>query len=336
MGGKALKSTYTERKSTIQYNEITDKILKLFQDDVNYDTHLVKAYHNKKTHGDADILIKSSGNCKEEVIEFIENRIRPNEIVENGNVISFDYFQFQIDFIFVPCSYWETAQSYYDYDATGNIMGKTYHKFNLSYGWEGLKYKYRNYKGTNSSDIVISTDIRKIFEFGGYDYDRYLRGFETLEEIYEFCIKSKFFDVDIFQMENLGRIDRKRNKKRPSYHAFLKYLEDNCIDTKYELFHVGIDKKSYLPVIDAYFPEADLVNKLRELDAKDSEDKVIATKFNGDMVMTWLPDLIGKKLGAAIGDFKGSFIDGTEYRNFILTSDFNTIKNAFMVSYEEE
>ena len=30
-------------------------------------------------------------------------------------------------------------------DPLGNIMGKTFHKFGMSYGWEGLFYKYRNH-----------------------------------------------------------------------------------------------------------------------------------------------------------------------------------------------
>jgi hypothetical protein len=87
-------------------------------------------------------------------------------------------------------------------------------------------------------------------------------------------------------------------------------------------------------MIDVKFPEAKLLEKLGALQAKDREDKILSQKFNGDIIMSWLPDLQGKELGRAITSFKEEL--GDDYREFILNSDFKTIHQRFMDTYNGE
>jgi len=331
MGGQALKNTYTERKNTEEFNFIKAKIIPSIIDILQYEAHVVKFYHNKETHGDMDILIKINNHTNNKlIINFIKNNYNPNEIHMNGNVISFNYEDFQIDFILINESNWDIAKHYFDYDCCGNIMGKTYHKFNLSYGWEGMYYKFRNFNGRNSSNILISKDPRKIFDFGGYNYDKYLLGFDNLEEIFAFVIDCKYFDSNIFQMENLKHIDRKRNRKRKSYHVFLNYLKENGIATQ---FSFNRDKAMYIPIINEFFPEADLIEKLDLLNEKNNINKILAEKFNGNIIMTWT-NLSGKELGNAIRKFKLAL--GDKYNDFILNNNENTIREYFIKTNSDD
>lgn len=75
------------------------------------------------------------------------------------------------------------------------------------------------------------------------------------------------------------------------------------------------------------------MEKLEALKEEDSKRKIVSQKFNGDIVMAWLPNLQGKELGAAIVNFKNQFSFDEEFRNFILTADYETIKNRFMSAY---
>lgn len=346
MGGKALNKygIFTERKDTKEFlrigKEIQGRIKKDFSlehNDIEFDveTEVVICYHTKPDHGDLDLLIKIDDafhNARIDLKKYINDAFKPRAIHNNGGVYSFDYQNFQIDFILVRQSKWETAKTYYFYDPLGNIMGKTFHKFGLSYGWDGLFYKFRNFNGRNSQNILLSTDASKIFEFGGYDYERYLQGFETLEDILKFTINSTYFDSEIFQMDNLKSIDKKRNRKRGSYHVFLKYLKDNGINTR---FPFNKDKTHYLPMIEEFFPEANLMEKLFELQRIDSINKILSQKFNGDIVMSWLPNLKGKELGHAIRMFKESFDDDEDYREFVLNANYAAIEQRFMDTYNE-
>lgn len=330
MGGKALNKygVITERKNTKEFLKIGNEIKLTVESRYPVNAEIVTCYHTKSTHGDLDLLIRIDKGISIDWKMFIQDEFKPRAIHNNGGVYSFDYNNFQIDFIPVKAEKWETALVYYSYDPLGNIMGKTFHKFNLSYGWDGLFYKFRNFSGANSKNILISNNARKIFEFGGYDYDRYLQGFETIEDIFRFAIAGKYFDCEIFQMENLKSIDKKRNRKRGSYHLFLKYIKDNHIRIKYDFKK---DKNLYLPLIENAFPEAKLLNQLDALKENDKKLKIISQKFNGDIVMTWLPELKGKQLGNAIRNFR--IYLGEEYNNFILNNTYDTIRECFMRTY---
>jgi len=325
MGGKALKNTYTERKNTEEFLRIGKEIQNKIYGDIAVETAIVKCYHTKADHGDLDLLIKITSNLNIDWRNYIQNTFNPNEIIKNDKVYSFDYEDFQIDFILISEESWITAQTYYNFDCVGNIMGKTYHKFGLSYGWEGLFYKYRNTHGTNSANISLTNDPRRIFTFGGYDYDRYLKGFDTLEEIFKFCIDSRYFDAEMFQMENLKSLDKKRNRKRGSYHLFLNYLKDNSINTHHPFYK---DKFTYVYSINNFFPEAKLIDQLNVLEEKDLRDFYLSEKFNGKLVMTWLPELKGKELGKAIKNFKDYL--GSTYETIVSAASQNELRQIFM------
>jgi hypothetical protein len=332
MGGRALQKygVFTERKNTDEFKQIGYELAQIVSSDFNTICEVVTCYHTKETHGDLDLLVMVDHNSNINWKNYIEFTFKPNAIYCNGGVYSFDYKNFQVDIIPIINTKWETAKIYFSYDPLGNIMGKTYHKFGLSYGWQGLFYKFRNFKGSNSHDILLSNDARKIFEFGGYDYDRYLQGFDTLEDIFKFCIAGKYFDTVMFQMENLNSIDKKRNRKRGSYHLFLNYLKDNEINVSYPF---NRNKSDYVDIISQYFPEANLTGELDRLNKIDARNKMISQKFNGDIVMSWLPDLRGGELGAAISKFKNALDD--DYNDFILNSSYEAIKNRFMLIYYE-
>lgn len=347
MGGKALRKygIETERKSSKEFFDLAAKISARlsfglgisssvpveFIYSPNITATSVRCYRTKQDHGDLDVLLKIDSTFHERGInlkDYIQKNFKPQVIHNNGGVLSFDYNNFQIDFIPIKESNWDIAQVYFSYDPLGNAMGKTFHKMNLSYGWDGLKYKYRNFNGRNSHDIVITKDPRKIFEFGGYDYDRYLQGFNTIEEIFDFIISSYYFNPEIFKMENLSHIDRKRNRKRGSYHKFLEYVEKTYDDNHPPNI---IPKKEWLPLIDKYFPEASLLDKLKVLDKKNEINKQLNEKLNGRLIMEWIPGLKGKALGEIIREFR--IFHGNKYEETVLKKSPEELKDYFLNYY---
>lgn len=331
MGGKALNrfGVFTERKNTDEFSQIGYELITKVFYDLSVFSEVVTCYRTKADHGDLDLLLCIEPNMNINYVDYIKTAFSPQAINANGGVYSFDYKNFQVDFIPIPASKWETAKVYFSYDPLGNIMGKTFHKFGLSYGWEGLFYKFRNFNGTNSKDILLTNDARRIFDFGGYDYVRYLLGFNTVEEIFRFCIDSKYFDSEMFKFENLKSIDKKRNRKRGSYHLFLQFLKDEEINISYPF---TANKDMYLLMIDAAFPEAKLMETLIELQKEDDFNRKIAEKFNGNVIIQWIPELQGKELGAAIAKFK-SYL-GDSYNNYIFNTHILTIRDLFLEVYK--
>ena len=301
MGGKVMKKygVETERKSTQEHKRIEKELIPIISNMFNTEVKIVEFYRNKETHGDCDLLILNHGNLGN-ISKKLEEKF--GIVHANGNVYSFVYDKYQIDIIPQPTKNWETAKVFFDWDPSGNLMGKIAHKFGLKYGLQGLVYPFRTFSGRLSRDIVISKDNRKIFKFFDLDYDKYLKGFDNLEEIFEFIIDSKYFNPNNFLMENLNSIDRKRNKKRSTYKGFLDYINLKNFD-KDSSFKFNKDKSSYHRMINEYFPESNFLEMLDELKKEDDRNKRISEKFNGNIVME-ITGLKGKELGNFIHKFK--------------------------------
>lgn len=326
MGGNALR-VETVRKTTEEFNNIASELVPILNTDLNTDIFVTKCYHTKESHGDMDILIKIDENFHINIYDYVKSKFNPNDIHNNGGVVSFDYDNFQIDLILIKKSSWEHAKLWYSYDPIGNIIGKTAKKFGTKYGPNGLVYPFRNFNGKLSKDITLTKDTKKIYEFLGYDFDRFINGFDTLDDIFQFIINSKYFNHKIFLFENLTSIDKKRNKKRKTYQLFLKYINQNNITKE---FNFNKDKSYYIDHIDEFFPEANFKSKLERFRIIDEENKEISKKFNGRLIMEKLPELKGKELGNMIGDFHKLFDD---FRSYALKNNNTHIMNDFINFY---
>jgi len=223
MGGNALKNTFTRKYLTPEFKELSIEMKAKCKEAFNSIPYILRHYNNKYDHGDMDILLINDTD-RHKLKDVIEKKFKPNEIVINDSVHSFDYQEFQIDLMPQHVINWLTSISYFDLDPTGNLMGKLAHKFGLKYGHEGLIYPYRSDNGKVMGKLVVSKNPRKIFEFLGFDYERHMRGFDDVEDIFEYVVSSKYFIPDIFAMDNLSQIDHKRNRKRPTYQKFLQYI----------------------------------------------------------------------------------------------------------------
>jgi len=217
MGGKAL-SIKTVRKDTNELYHIFNDIKKYLYE---YDIFMTKFYRNKKDHGDLDVLVKTYNIDK--IIE-IANNIKHNEININGNTITFDYNNFQIDFICINDSIWNISKVFFSYDPVGNLLGKIAHGFGLKFGFNGLTYKS---VGKRSIKVItLSKDPYIIFDFLGYNFDEFRKGFDDLNDIFNFVINGKFYDKDLFAPNNLKNYDRKRSLKRESFRKFLEFSKN--------------------------------------------------------------------------------------------------------------
>jgi len=303
MGGTAIKQKFgieTKRVSTnefhIIWNELKPMLESLFpKSEIEY----VKYYHTKETHGDMDILIRNNGTLGN-VTEKIETISK--YIATNSNVYSFEYKLFQIDLILITERYWESRE-FFHYDPTGNIMGKISRILGTNLGISGLQYVYRI---KNSKHFInLTQNFNEICNFLDLDYSKYNSGFENIIEIFEWCLNSKYINIDKFKFENFNHADRKRNRRRKSYHDFLEYIEQNNIKNKFELKK---DKKEYFDYIDSTFPNANFKEEIAKYDALNERTITLSNRFNGRIVML-LTGLKDKELEQFIRDFRKKYSD---------------------------
>lgn len=300
MGGNALK-VYTRRYDKDEYLDLVKEVLDKL-DNKGIIGVVPASYRDKDTFGDLDVLIKSS-TLNGDIIDIINELYEPKEIYNNSDVKSFDYKEFQIDFILTSDAKWETSINYFTYNDLGNFIGRISYHMGFRFGHFGLKLVYRHEDGGRKFSKIISKDSRKIYEFLGFNYDRYLKGFDSVEDIFKFVVTSKYFNPRIFDYELLNHENRTRNKKRKNYELFLKYINesDNILP-----FHYDYKSNDY------YIEKADKFFDIKIVDEINRWKNVVETEkkasgiFNGNIVMEHFP-LRGKELGQAMGKFYSYF-----------------------------
>lgn len=297
MGGCALKNTETRRYQREEYDALEAKMLAKLREDFSQ-ANTPRFFHNKESFGDMDILISTDG-FNRNMREYIETEFQPNEIFHNGNCWSFDVEGLQIDLITTSGANYQAYLNYLSFNDLGNFIGRIAQKLGLKYGQEGLWYLHQ-FKGQKIAKIIVSQDLEKIYTFLGLQYNEWVKGFNELEDIFEFVATSPYFDADSFQLKNLNRVNRERNFKRKSYMLFLDWIEKNASDRSY---HFEADTSKYLEYIESYFPESNLTKEIRKAEYERTRALYVQSKFNGGEVMKRF-NLQGKELGDALKKFR--------------------------------
>lgn len=321
MGGNALSHT-SVRLTKKNYERVADDVVaRLKALYPGNRVYAIESYRAKETFGDLDVLVESTGFDPFKAAE----AIGAVEVVRNGPVTSvglvvrpevpeLDGNVFQVDLIKMEPEAFDFASFYFRHSDTGNLLGRISHSMGPALRHEALTFVYRDgdYK---FREIVLTRDWGEALTFLGYDPKRYFEGFEDLEEIFQYVSSTPFFNRDIFLLENRNAQARVRDRKRPTYNAFLKWCEDRPNLTA---FKFPEDKKAWLPRIAEFFPAFQAEYDQATLDL--ARQRELKARFNGDFVSK-LTGLQGKELGGLMKRFKESFESPEAMHEFILTND---------------
>lgn len=332
MGGNLLKIwNLPDKRAT---NEEYERIGSAVRIELNHDSHpynadgavsratIAPCIRDKDTHGDIDILFGLPNAKHSEDIwwgkyghvpsfdtfaEYIKHEygFDPHR---NSNVFSFPVEGIQVDVTFLPLEEFESAVAYTSWGDLGNLMGRVYHKMGLHYGHSGLQFWIRqgmydaNVTWSDSDHIyskfILSRHPRAIFELGGFDYDRWKKGFDTEKDAFDFVINSKYFNPDLFALENLNHTNRTRNRKRGMYMRFIEYLDTVSDPTKYQF----LSKEVYSLVFQDKFPP--LKTAIGKYRFEHELQKQYKAKINGKIVAEWLCTTDGPLIGQVMKDIK--------------------------------
>jgi hypothetical protein len=274
MGGNALKNTHCVRENTDVYTKIKNTVLSKLQ--IYHDFVTIIEMPEKDSFGDLDIMYEFKNNIH--IRELVNHLFSPKETCSSGDVFSFSYEissdeYFQIDLIKVKNI--DIAQFYYGYGVVGLILGLILKKNNLTLGIDGL---WANYE---SCRIVLSTNPREICEYCGLDYAKWVSGFNTYNELFDWVLGCKYLDKKFFAIENLNHKYKTVYEKKAIFKQFIEYIaaakNTETLDTKREkptvLEHVVFFGKQ---------PEKETIDK------KIHVNKIHQEKFNGRVFLQYV------------------------------------------------
>jgi hypothetical protein len=242
MGGKLFKGKSVSMNRN-EHDIIKEEIVKIISDSILenlYKIEEVKFMRDKMTFNDIDFIfdydhIQLNNNPLINLL-YLESDYF-SEIYHNGPIISCLYKEkYHIDFMMVeyknknsiPFSNFISMQYYYDYEF-GNFAGKIAKRFNCTLKPSGLYLTAKNILSDEkfeNKNIFLTNDIYTISNFLGYNLKRYLEGFETENDFFEYLGTSPNFNSRFYVADELSKsTSRLRDKKRPKYERFLQYYD---------------------------------------------------------------------------------------------------------------
>lgn len=253
MGGNALKNAGVGRVEWHRYFEIWNKLNNDPVMNERFELRLIPAYGEKSTFGDMDVLVCGPMGG---LVDVIKQAFSPQEIVENGDCVSFDFMGIQVDFIKTTYEKLKFNVAYFAFNDLGNFMGRTAHRLGFKYGHDGLWYTIRDEdnKDLVVKELLVTNDPEEAFMFLGYDYARWKRGFQTLESVFEFASSSEYFDPAQYLLSNRSYAARVRDRKRESYRKFLEWIHSRYPDLEEDSPKVPVDRDYHLKRAFDMFP----------------------------------------------------------------------------------
>lgn len=299
MGGKAFSGIgqSVERMDRETYINVRDEILNILDHYAQFRFKHVQELPDKQSFGDIDFLIESQ---KEDILPKLEALFKPFDSVlkRNGDVISVFYKgKYQIDFIVIDFKYFDSASLFYNYNDVGNLIGRLFRRYGYKLTPKGLFYPIvHNHHGV-IGEVFISSVPSFILDILGLSIVDY-RTIYSREKLFEWLASSKYFVKDIYSLENLTNANRRRDKKRPTYTAFVEWLKDRDYPDKNQIISLSDLDSSY-------------IMKAAEIITTYNQNLEITTKFNG---RKFLDRGVDPK---RIGEFK-KFINWAYNREFLL------------------
>ena len=180
-----------------------------------------KYFKNKVTFNDLDIICDfTNAISKSEMIDYCTGCNIPIQV--NSPAVSMLINNHQVDLI--ETVNYDFSSFLIDYGDTIVYIKRLLKNLNhdLTLNTKGLEYKVR-FKSTLVT-VFITDDIYYILNLLDLDYNTYQDGFDSINEVFEWIYRSKYFNSTTMSIDFCNNKSRSRLKKRPSTKLFEDFL----------------------------------------------------------------------------------------------------------------
>ena len=345
MGGNALKDVGVVRLPARLYTVLAEQVVARLTDGVLFpglQARVIPAVRAKADFGDLDVLVTHPepgwgfDTARRAALTAV---FQPTRLVANGPVLSFDVpapgdetapeyagARFQVDLIRVPPDVFAFALGYFSYNDLGNLLGRVARLHGFKLGHNGL-FRPLRAPGNESHfvrDVLVTQDWSKALGFLGYDAALWEPGFGSMNEMFAFVMDSRAFYPSAFPLEHRSHRARVRDRKRPTYTAFLQHLA-NCglvpaAETDADTLAV-MRQRALASALDQF---EDFAKEWQQAQAELRDTLLFRQRFNGDVVRR-MTGLDGAALGQHMRALRAQFPSEEVLRSFVLGAPDETL-----------
>ncbi|KAJ3082782.1 hypothetical protein HK102_001461 [Quaeritorhiza haematococci] len=362
MGGKALRNCKLRRYVAADYDVLQQRVLAIVSK--HFDKYDVPRFlPTKKDFGDVDVVVCSAADPPEysRIVDAIAQEFGSKEIVRNGPVCSLEFEEFQVDLIKTrTCEEFRMTVSFMSLGDLGTLVGVIAKKMGMKFGQLGFQFPvYAPASPTTPvtqtsflddpepeericAYVTLSTDMREILNFMGFDSEKWTRGFEDELDVFNFVTRGLYFDPNMFATATIGTANRRRLKNRPMFDRFLKHIADiptaetvkaNSNIVTFSSTAPKAFKDSHRHRALQHFPQ--VVPDVQKIEQTETDLRLFRHKFNGSIVSE-LTGLTGKSLGKLMVAIRQTFSDRDLMTQYILAMSEEELKQRIMDVYEAE
>lgn len=323
MGGNALKDYGVTRVDRATYIRIRDSVLAALSPIVER-AQVPFSLENKPTFGDVDILAilkqEATGNLR----GWITETFKPRAIVHNANVWSFNVEDLQIDLITTSQEDYEVYFHFLCWGDMSMAMGRVSRLYDLKFGIDGLSLPIRDPETNHVvSTLNISKVPREIYTFLGYDYERWLRGFASMDEVIAFIFSTPRMHNGFMTADSENTKARRREAKdRVQWIAIMNWYKENqhrfpSVSELADPIPLSLVEKIHH--VEAAFPQSNLYARYLAAIKEISDNIAARDKFSGTHIQQLLPQLQGSALGVFMAHWTKQWPTKNEQVAYILS-----------------
>ena len=296
MGGNVFKDNRRMESKKEFYSVYGEQHKFLSSKNIHEFIELPRQIESKTSFGDMDLVVNIDklNTYKSKLID------AGYPVSRNGIVLSYQTPEkYQIDLIGIDKCKLNYALRYFSFGDHGNILGRLVKfQFQLKHGFNGLSYEFitdsPNYRRLIELSYVYD-DILDLLKLNKY---KFIEGFETEEELFDWIYESPYMNTTIYSFDKLKTSDAKRDKKRKFYCRWLDYLK-----TKPKKEYVlPQEEKEY--ILDTEYPQLGIAIFIYENDYKNLVD--YRNKFNRHIVKELLK-IDNEEFGNFMRSFKATY-----------------------------
>lgn len=344
MGGNAL-SKKSDRIATKEFHLLADTLIPQIQKMYpGKRIALIPSYFNKPDHGDMDILIESGDQYHPEKLAAA---LGATEHIVNGDCTSIGIHSneafFQVDLIKSPPAEFEFSLKYYSMNDLGNLLGRVAYKAGFRLGHKGLYYSlYEQLEnGERSTEVIdkilVTQDWNSALDFLGFNshqYDAGINGaFQELHDVFKYVASGRYFNPEIFLLENRNAAARVRDMKRKTYMEFLEWIRrPSNITYQFDWSEKKSIRSELLSSAFTLFPG--FANEYQQSIATHQTKLLARSKFNGDIV-SQITGLTQKDLGQLMQSIRSKFSDVNALNKWVVERSDHEIKNMIVDAANE-
>lgn len=138
----------------------------------------------------------------------------------------------QVDITSIDDHLFDFALAQLSWGDAGSISAIVARQMGLKMGMHGLVLTIDDERGMLQAPLPLSH--AEALTLIGYDPRMHVEGFETNEDVYRWVASGTYFDPRIWQFDRLTNSARHRAWKRPSYQAWVSWMDKQGLDVRYD------------------------------------------------------------------------------------------------------